>query len=413
MTGLRRLGILAAFLVTAISAVQASAARYADIVVDVATGKVLHAEDPDGLRYPASLTKMMTLYLAFDALRAGRLRLDTPLVVSAHAAGQSPSSTYSPPGTVLSVEEVIYAVAIKSANDAAVVMAEAIAGSESEFAEQMTRRARQLGMRSTTFANASGLPNPRQKTTARDLATLAIALLRDHPDRYHYFSAQSFYFQGKLIPSHNRLNASYEGADGIKTGFINASGFNLVTSAKRDGRRLVGVVLGGTSSSARDARMVQLLDHGFARANDGFAGAAMASLKSVKLPSLVGTAEAAPAPVPAPAPAKQKPAAKVVANLSPVVDADANNGTDRDWSIQVGAFNRPALAQKQLADATKLAPRLLGGRATAVLPIHVKGKDMHRARVVGLSEREARDACRALAKADQVCAVLPPSASRI
>lgn len=409
MTGLRRLGILAAFLVTAFSAVQASAARYADIVVDVATGKVLHSEDPDGLRYPASLTKMMTLYLAFDALRAGRLRLDSPLVVSAHAAGQSPSSTYSPPGTVLSVEEVIYAVAIKSANDAAVVMAEAIAGSEAEFAEQMTRRARQLGMRSTTFANASGLPNLRQKTTARDMATLAIALLRDHPDRYHYFSAQSFYFQGRVIPSHNRLNASYEGADGIKTGFINASGFNLVTSAKRDGRRLVGVVLGGTSSWARDARMAQLLDHGFARTNDGFAGAAMASLKSVKLPSLIASAEAAPAPPPA----KQKPAAKNVANAPMASDTVTGTATGQEWAIQVGAFNKPALAQKQLADATKLAPRLLSGRATAVLPIHVKGKDMHRARVVGLSEREARDACRALTKADQICAVLPPSASRI
>lgn len=378
----------------------AQAGRYADIIVDVQSGRILRSEEADSLRYPASLTKMMTLYLTFDELKAGRLRLDKPLVASEFAAAQSPTSMALQPGDVISVEEAIYALAVKSANDAAVVLAEALAGSEPAFAERMTRRARELGMRSTTFRNASGLPDPRQQTTARDMATLGLALLRDHPDRYHYFSAPGFYFRGKLVQGHNRLNASYEGADGIKTGFIRASGFNLVTSAERGGKRLVGVVLGGVTASDRDRRMAELLDRGFDRLNGS----------DIRLAnfSLIGSAQAAPRKVPPAAASRAEPAAVVKAPppAERKVAAATPNGS---WAIQVGAFERAASAQEQLA----ITQRLIGTVGTAtVTPIRVKAKDMHRARFTGLDERQAREACAALSKRQQICAVLPPSAAQ-
>lgn len=376
----------------------AQAGRYADIIVDVQSGRILRSEDADSLRYPASLTKMMTLYLTFDEIKAGRLRLDKPLVTSSFAAAQSPTSMALQPGDVISVEEAIYALAVKSANDAAVVLAEALSGSEPAFAERMTRRARELGMRSTTFRNASGLPDPRQQTTARDMATLGLALLRDHPNRYHYFAAPGFYFRGKLVQGHNRLNASYEGADGIKTGFIRASGFNLVTSAERGGKRLVGVVLGGVTASDRDRRMAELLDNGFDRLNGG-------EMRLANF-SLIGSAQAAPRKAPPAAPSRTETVAAVKA---PPVERKVAAATNGSWAIQVGAFDRAANAQEQLG----IAQRLIGDIGTPmVTPIRVKTKDMHRARFTGLDEKQARAACAALTKRRQTCAVLPPSAAQ-
>lgn len=383
----------------------AHAGRYAHIVVDVGTGKVLQADDADSSRYPASLTKVMTLYLAFDALKAGRLKLDQPLPVSAFAASQSPSIIGVRPGQVMSVEEAIYAIAIKSANDASVVLAEAMAGSEPAFADAMTRRARQLGMKNTTFRNASGLPNPGQRTTARDMATLAIAVLRDHPDRYHYFATESFLYDGRVVYSHNRLNSWYDGADGIKTGFINASGFNLVTSAKRDGRRLVGVVFGGVTASARDRRMAELLDTGFKRGTGGFPDVQIAN---IKLPSLISSANAAEMP-PAPA-TKAKAPVEQVAVAAPRKSVAAAS-TDR-WAVQVGAFNRANLAQEQLAIAAKVAPGLAGQDST-VTSVTSGKREFHRARFTGLSESEARTACRQITRSGMDCAVLPPSAAKL
>jgi D-alanyl-D-alanine carboxypeptidase len=396
----------------AIAAAPASAGRYADIVVDVSSGKVLHAEDADGLRYPASLTKIMTLYLTFDALKTGRFQINDALPVSAFAAGQSPSIIGLTPGKVISVEEAIYAVAIKSANDAAVVLAEALAGSEPAFGQMMTNKARQLGMRNTTFRNASGLPNPGQKTTARDMATLALALLRDHPNRYHYFATESFYFDGRVVPSHNRLNSWYDGADGIKTGFINASGFNLVTSAKRDGRRLVGVVFGGTTASARDRRMAELLDAGFRRGSSPLPDIQMASIKMPSLISSANAAEMPPAPVKEPHVKKQRVSATTTS--APPVQRMISAATGKDaWAVQVGAFAIPSQAQQQLTLAAKAAPSLLKDQDRAVVPVKSGKKEYHRARFVSMSEAEARQACKVLGKAGVECAVLPPSAARL
>ena len=231
----------------------------ASIVVDGNTGQVLQATNPDAARHPASLTKVMTLYLLFERLEAGKLKLDTPLKVSEHAADQDPTKLELKPGQTIAVEEAIKGVVTRSANDAAVVIAENIAGSESDFAKQMTQKAHALGMSRTTYVNASGLPDDDQITTARDQALLGRAIQDRFPHYYKYFSIPSFVYRGVTIHNHDRLLGSVEGVDGIKTGFTRASGFNLVTSLHRDGRYVVGVVLGGRSAPQRDAHMRELI----------------------------------------------------------------------------------------------------------------------------------------------------------
>ena len=237
----------------------------ASIVIQYDTGKVLHAVDPDTRLYPASLTKMMTLYLAFEALRRGHLRLDDKLRVSRHAAGMPPSKLGLEEGGAIMVKDAILALITKSANDAAVVMAEALGGTEHQFAQWMTRKAHALGMNRTSFHNASGLPNSLQLSTARDMATLARALIRDFPEYYRLFATGEFNFRGRKHKNHNRLLKSYRGADGIKTGYIRASGFNLATSAVRSGSRLIAVVLGRKSPRSRNGHAARILDRAFAR----------------------------------------------------------------------------------------------------------------------------------------------------
>jgi D-alanyl-D-alanine carboxypeptidase len=241
---------------------------YAAIVVDTNSGKVLEAANPDSLRHPASLTKIMTLYVLFEQLNAGKLKLDSRLTVSAHAAAQEPTKLGLEPGQTIEVEDAIKAIVTKSANDIAVAVAEAIGGSEDEFARIMTRRAHALGMIHTTYVNASGLPKDAQITTARDLALLGRAIQDDFPKYYRYFSTVTFKYHGMSIRNHNHLLGRVDGVDGIKTGYTRASGFNLVSSVHRGDRRIVAVVLGGTSSSARDARMRSLIEEHMAdRAN--------------------------------------------------------------------------------------------------------------------------------------------------
>jgi D-alanyl-D-alanine carboxypeptidase/D-alanyl-D-alanine carboxypeptidase (penicillin-binding protein 5/6) len=239
-------------------------AGYASIVVDEHTGAVVSEVNADQFNHPASLTKMMTLYLAFDALKRGKLRWDQPLRVSTWASEKSPTKLGLEPGDEITVRDCILGMIVLSANDAATVMGEALGGSEDGFARMMTERAHALGMAGTNFVNASGLPDEDQITTARDLAKLAVALHTDFPDDYHYFSTREFDFRGRLIVGHNHLMYRYPGMDGLKTGYTQASGFNLASSAERDGRRLVGIVMGGQSAWARDRLMATLLDDGFA-----------------------------------------------------------------------------------------------------------------------------------------------------
>lgn len=233
---------------------------YAAIVVDANSGQVLEAENPDSPRHPASVTKVMTLYLLFEQLDAGRLRLDSRLPVSEHAAAQDPSKLGLEPGQSIAVEDAIKAVVTKSANDVAVVIAEALGGSEDDFARMMTRKAHALGMTRTTYVNASGLPNDDQITTARDQALLGRAVHDRFPRYFHYFSTLAFQYRGDSIRNHNHLLGRVDGVDGIKTGFTRASGFNLLCSVHRNDRHLVAVVMGGSSREARDARMRTLIE---------------------------------------------------------------------------------------------------------------------------------------------------------
>jgi D-alanyl-D-alanine carboxypeptidase len=241
--------------------------QFSSIIVDANSGATLSASNPDGIRHPASLTKIMTLYLLFERLEAGKMKLDTEMAVSEHASDQAPTKLGLRPGQTIKVEDAIKGLVTRSANDAAVVIAEAIAGSEDDFAKMMTRQARAIGMSHTTYRNASGLPDDEQVTTARDQSTLGRAIQDRFPRYYRYFSTLTFNYHGQSIRNHNHLLGEVEGVDGIKTGYTRASGFNLVTSMHRGNRYLVGVVMGGHSGGSRDAIMRSLLAENLSKAS--------------------------------------------------------------------------------------------------------------------------------------------------
>jgi D-alanyl-D-alanine carboxypeptidase len=256
--------------------------QFASIAVDASTGKILAAEDIDGLRHPASLTKVMTLYVLFQDLQARRIFLNTELLVTARAANMAPSKLGLKAGETISVEDAIKALVTKSANDVASTVAENMAGTEAEFAARMTRTAHSIGMTKTVFKSASGLPNKDEWTTARDMATLSLRVQRDFPQYYHYFSTVAFYYKGQVLRTHNKLLTNYEGADGIKTGYIAKSGFNLTTSAKRGNKRVVGVVIGATSTASRNQYMAKMLDENFLKCASGYTIAAIAGRSSTE-----------------------------------------------------------------------------------------------------------------------------------
>ncbi len=256
--------------VMATAAVPAAAnSKYAGIVVDAKTGETLYASNADAKRYPASLTKIMTLYIVFEELEAGRLALSSDFKVSKFAAGQAPSKLGLRAGSTIKVKDAILALVTKSANDVATTVAENIGGSESRFAERMTRTARQIGMKNTVFRNAHGLPNSRQHTTARDMATLGRAIQERFPQYYTYFKTRVYTYKGRRYGNHNKLLGRVKGVDGIKTGYIRASGFNLVTSVQRDNRHIVAVVMGGRTGRSRDAHMAKLINQYIRKASTG------------------------------------------------------------------------------------------------------------------------------------------------
>jgi D-alanyl-D-alanine carboxypeptidase len=286
---------------------------YADIVVDANSGQVLHAANADALRHPASITKIMTLYLLFEQLEAGKLKLDSRLAVSEHAAAQSPTKLELKAGQTIAVDDAIKGMVTKSANDAAVVVAEAIGGSEDNFGRLMTRKAHALGMTRTVYVNASGLPSADQLTTARDQAILGRAIQERFAKYYHYFSLPSFRYRGVAMRNHNHLLGRVQGMDGIKTGYTRDSGFNLVTSVHRNGRHIVAVVLGGASAGTRDARMRELIEGHIAQASTRHTAPMIAeSATPMRAPQLanarpetrVEVAPPAPAPTPAAHPAR-------------------------------------------------------------------------------------------------------------
>ncbi len=425
--------------------------KYAGIVIDAKTGKVLYGEDPDGLRYPASLTKMMTLYLTFEALSAGRLTLDTKIPVSANAAKEPPSKLGVRAGGSLTVEQAILALVTRSANDISTALGEYLGGSEDRFARMMTAKARALGMTRTTYRNAHGLPNTAQMTTARDQARLGIALRQHFPQYYGYFSTRSFTFGKQVIGNHNRLVGTVRGVDGIKTGYTRAAGSNLTTSAQLDGRSIVAVVLGGRSSAARDATMRKLVAEYLPKASRGGNSNLIAATPSAPIEEPVAVAatsglpNAGPvpqaryadeAPVSAFAPAQANAAVAAMdvatrpknsAKLAPPVEMKPDrslvtNSTKVDnivtastapvapsassagWVIQIGASPDENSARNLLQSAQDKGGNVLRTAKPFTVAFTKDGSQMYRARFGGFGgQSDAVNACNALKKKGVSC----------
>ena len=414
--------------------------KYAALVVHADTGDVLFDRYADDRRYPASLTKMMTLYLAFEAIEAGELSLDDEMTVSRRAAGQPASKLGLRRGSRIDVSTAIDALIIKSANDVATVMAEELGGTESRFAQLMTQRARELGMRSTTFRNASGLPDKRQVTTARDMAILSRRVVQDFPQFYDRFQKKTFSYAGRTYRSHNRVMLTMDGADGLKTGYTRASGYNLATTAQRGDHRLIGIVLGGRSGATRDRHMKAILNTAFVeiRRRPALVSPAFAARPAPRLKP-GRTAPDAPVLMAAAAPAEAIATAAPVSldmtldptraddlNLDSLRVAIAEVASDdravdeavygqgdaevadgpRDFVIQVGAFSRQNLAMarvRQLQDAV-FAVQPEAGREVNIA--ERRGENVFRARFTELTRDEADAACAALSASDQDCFTL-------
>ena len=363
--------------------------KYAAIVVDVDTGKVLHEKNAERKRYPASLVKMMTLYMTFDALQKGKLSMNEYLKVSSHAAAQPSMNINLERGDRIKVRDAIYALIVRSANDASVVLAEAIAGSEKSFAVKMNETAKKLGMKDTHFVNASGLPNDKQVSTAVDMAKMLIALQRDHPKYYRYMTRTNFMRKGRQYTTHNRVLTKYRGATGGKTGYINASGFNLATSAQRRGHNIVAVVLGGKTSSSRDKIMISLLDKGF----DMLEGNNVAGSSKKKKGSDIVY------PVPAPKPWREQ---KLISSLG-----SDKKQTMNIWGIELGGFSHEKEVIAAVSTAMDIVPDQLAYSNVNFVDIEQNGAKSHSARFVSLTEKQAKKACDILSSSGvQNCTVI-------
>jgi D-alanyl-D-alanine carboxypeptidase len=428
----------------AVQAAYSNAPVYEAILVDADTGQVLRELNADVPTYPASLTKMMTLYLTFEALNQGRLRLDSPLVVSSNAASKAPSKLALEPGETVKVQELILGVVTKSANDAATVLAEGLGGGEVNFAQLMTAKAHQLGMQHTFYHNASGLPDPDQRTTARDIARLALALYHTFPREYRYFATREFYFRGELVHSHNHLLDWYPGADGIKTGFINDSGFNLAASAVRNGHRLIGVVMGGQTWRSRDREMGSLLDLGFADLANGAQHPAAPAVAAASPAPISAAATASPAQAVTPAQGAPAPsttaravpgqgsadptnepgrsqslgtvASAALRHLAPVGKAEASTLTHEataggeDWSIQLGAFHGKVAAEQVARKVAHIAA--VKGKPAQIIPPS-KADRLYHARLLHFTGKSAQSACAELRRQGIACAVVRPAGLKV
>ncbi|MCJ2137207.1 SPOR domain-containing protein [Methylobacterium sp. J-026] len=435
---------------------------YAAMVVDVKSGKTLHAVNEDALRHPASITKVMTLYLLFEQMERGKFALDSELSISAHAAAQAPSKLGLRPGQTIAVEDAIKAIVTKSANDVACAIGENIAGSEERFAQMMTAKAHALGMSRTHYANASGLPDPDQLTTARDLTVLARAIQDRFPHYYRYFQTRSFAFRGRVIGNHNHLLGNVEGVDGIKTGYTRDSGFNLMTAAKSEGRQIVAIVLGGKSGGSRDRIMADLVRGSLPRA---YAGARIAppvtEVAERARPAVVadavsrtrtqvadaddgdvettgttgepldlapraaatttpgGTWKPGPQGIPkaaqayAGASSAQAPfpgTAKVVARVAsmerdePPKAVSGARVVPTAWVIQLGAMDDETKARSMLSEARAKVGGSLSKAAPYTVKVEHGGTTLFRARFSGFAEQDsAQDACTALKRSGFSC----------
>jgi D-alanyl-D-alanine carboxypeptidase (penicillin-binding protein 5/6) len=399
-----------------LSLIPQNSSKYAAIVVDARTGEVLYGKRADAPRYPASITKVMTLYLAFEALAAGRIELDEPVVFSPRAAAQAPTKLGVRAGDSITVMQAMQGMVTRSANDAAVAMAEKLGGTEQRFAALMTLRAHELGMTNTNFANANGLPDSRNISTARDLAILSRAVMRDYPQYYRLFSTKSFNFRGQTIGNHNHMLSEVSGVDGLKTGFTNASGFNIAVSGVRDNRRLIVVVLGGPNRITRDRVAESLLNTGFevldrrARGEQitvaqnffeppQLAEATQASMQQGDTESGLRV-QLASAPPPSRASKIQIVEPSSVAKLNGKGKKEAGGR----WTIQVGAFKNRADAREQL----DIVGKKFGRHVDDARAVAEKDAGRFVARFSGMTEADAKNACKAIKSRKQPCVVISP-----
>lgn len=390
--------VLVLGLVLAAGAINPAAARpsRATMVVDWQTGRVISAYNPDKLHAPASLTKVMTLYLVFEALADKRLKINQALRISRRAQYARPSRLGLRAGGTITVRQAILALVTKSANDAAVVLAEALGGSEAKFARMMTAKARSLGMRRTTFRNASGLPARGQLSTARDLAVLARAIISKYPQHYQYFSTRAFVYRGRVYRNHNRLLGRYPGVDGLKTGYVRASGYNLIVSARnKAGRRVIAVVLGGRSGRDRDRRMTAMLNKSFGK-QPVYAAAKPGKATTVLVARAGG-------------PTLKRTRRATTRRRSALRASSLTARRYRRYSVQVGAYRSHRHARRAVLLAARRLPQFRGARRRIV---RSRSGRIYMARLQGFSRKQAYSACRTLRRAKQHCAVYGPRRHR-
>ena len=377
--------------------VSSAHAKYASFIINENTKRIYHNANADTLNYPASLTKIMTLYLVFDALKSKKISMNSKFKVSKRATRQPPSKLNLSAGSNITVKNAILALVTKSANDVATVIAENLGKSERNFAKLMTRKAKKLGMTRTTFRNASGLPNRGQLSTARDMATLGIAIRKNHPNFFKLFKTKSFIYKGIKYTNHNNLLGSYSGTDGIKTGYTNASGFNLVASVERNGQRIIGVVFGGKKARSRDKHMVTLLNKYF---KTSLSKPLVRIAKPSELPKI------RPKIVMAEKNIKNfKIPPKITNNIIP-------NNVEEDWFIQIGAFKNRLNAHKAARNARNIVPEQLGNLPASLSKITKSSTNnnlqyLWRVRFVELAENQARSVCAELWTSGLSCIPLP------
>ena len=428
------ISLVLALVCFAILGSEQAAARppFSSVVVDARNGAIIKGENIDALRHPASLTKMMTLYLLFQDLKSGRVKMSTPLRVSARSASMAPSKLGLRAGSSITVHDAIYALVIKSANDAAATVGENLDGSESAFALRMTRTAHAIGMNHTLFRNASGLPNPAQVTTARDMATLGLRLMRDFPQYYPYFRATSFNFRGRIIRTHNPLVGRFDGTDGIKTGYIADAGFNLVTSTRRGDKRVVGVVLGARSSGARSAYMMSMITQAFPACKNGTTVAAVAGsskgavnpitlaasasatvvepeTKALAVDNASLAAVAADASTePVVLEAEMTPKKKTVIEGS-MVDGLAVASLPANWTVQISNFRKKDDADAVINTLKKSNAANMNGKDAVTVASKKGRKTVYQVVIKGYSQKEAKSSCERVAATGMACAVIPPN----
>jgi D-alanyl-D-alanine carboxypeptidase len=377
--------------------VSSAHAKYASFIINENTKRIYHNANADTRNYPASLTKIMTLYLVFDALKSKKISMSSKFKVSKRATRQPPSKLNLSAGSNITVKNAILALVTKSANDVATVIAENLGKSERNFARLMTRKAKKLGMTRTTFRNASGLPNRGQLSTARDMATLGIAIRKNHPKFFKLFKTKSFIYKGIKYTNHNNLLGSYSGTDGIKTGYTNASGFNLVASVERNGQRIIGVVFGGKKARSRDKHMVTLLNKYF---------------KTSLSKPLVRIAKPSELPKTRP---KIVVTEKNIKNFKippEIINNIIPNDIEEDWFIQIGAFKNRLNAHKAARNARNIVPEQLGNLPASLSKITKSSTNnnlqyLWRVRFVELAENQARSVCAELWTSGLSCIPLP------